>query len=161
VVALNIPALRERAEDIGLLSAHFMARFNRIYHRSIRGLSPEAARIFAAYPWPGNVRELENLLERIFILEDEDEVLPRHLPDRILRTVRAGLQSVPPIPDPVTGSAPDLDAGFHEQTAVFQHRLIEAALARAQGNLQLAADALHLSRHALRHQMIKLGFSRG
>src|SRR5690606_7208458 len=115
VVALNIPALRERVTDIELLSAHFMARFNRIYGRAIRGLAPETARILAAYPWPGNVRELENLLERIFILEDEDEVLPRHLPDRILRTVRAGLQTVPPVPDPATASVPEIDAGFHEQ----------------------------------------------
>lgn len=160
VVSLNIPPLRERVADIELLSAHFMDRFNRVYGRVIRGLAPETARILAAYPWPGNVRELENLLERIFILEDEDEVLPRHLPDRILRTVRAGLQAVPPAPDPASASGPDIDAGFHEQTAAFQRRLVEAALARAQGNVQSAADALRLSRHALRHQMIKLGFSR-
>ena len=102
------------------------------------------------------MRELENLLERIFILEDEDEVLPHHLPDRILRTVRAGLKTVPPAPDPGT-ALPDSDAGFHEQTGEFQRGLIRAALTRSGGNLQLTAEALRISRHALRHQMIKLG----
>lgn len=154
VVALNIPALRDRAADILTLTDHFIARFNALYNRQVRGLAPETARIFTAYPWPGNVRELENLLERIFILEEEDEIVPRHLPDRILRTVRAGLDVVPP----AAQQMPEVDAGFHAQTEAFQRRLIEAALARGQGSLQTAADALKLSRHALRHQLIKLGF---
>lgn len=154
VVALNIPALRERASDVQILADHFIGRFNQVYNRQIRGLSPETAQILGAYPWPGNVRELENLLERIFILEEEDEVLPHHLPDRILRTVRAGLAVVPPAPQ----SAPEIDGGFHAQTEAFQRRLITAALERSQGNLQTTAEALRLSRHALRHQMIKLGF---
>jgi len=153
VVALNIPALRERGSDVLTLARHFIGRYNALYRRNIRGLDPEAERIFVAYPWPGNVRELENLLERIFILEDDDVILPHHLPDRILRTVRSGLAAVPPAP-------PDIDSGFHALTEAYQRRLIEAALERAQGNAQGAAGMLKLSRHALRHQMIKLGFVR-
>jgi len=153
VVALNIPALRERGSDVLTLVRHFIGRYNALYHRNIQGLDPEAERIFLAYPWPGNVRELENLLERIFILEDDDVILPQHLPDRILRTVRSGLAAVPPAPA-------DIDSGFHMLTEAYQRRLIETALERAQGNAQGAADMLKLSRHALRHQMIKLGFAR-
>jgi len=156
VVALNIPSLRDRVSDIDCLIDHFVLRFNRIYHRDISGPSDEAAEILRAYPWPGNVRELENLLERIFILEDDDRILPKHLPDRILRTVRAGLRTVPP----VSGPEVDVDAGFHAQTEAFQYRLIQTALERSGGNLQASADALQISRHALRHQMIKLGFRR-
>ncbi|WP_212525927.1 sigma 54-interacting transcriptional regulator [Actibacterium sp. MT2.3-13A] len=156
VVALNIPPLRERGEDILLLARHFIDKYNARYGRRIRGVSPEAREILLKYPWPGNVRELENLLERIFILEDDDEVLPRHMPDRILRTVRAGAQTVPP-PVPEDGEAGLLAAGFHAATAQFQTRLIEKALVAAGGNQQDAAALLQISRHALRHQMIKLG----
>ena len=156
VVALNIPPLRERGEDILLLAQHFIDKYNARYGRNIRGVSAEAREILLKYPWPGNVRELENLLERIFILEDDDEVLPRHMPDRILRTVRAGARAVPA---PATGNAPEepLAEGFHDATAQFQRHLIQQALAAAGDNLQDAAALLHISRHSLRHQMIKLG----
>jgi two-component system, NtrC family, response regulator AtoC len=153
VVALNIPPLRDRGDDVLILSQHFIEQFNTAYGRRIRGLAPETETIFRKYPWPGNVRELENLLERIFILEDDDMILPRHMPDRILRTVRAGARTVPPAPDPTAGEV----AGFHEATAAFQRALIGQALDASGGNLQAAASRLRISRHALRHQIIKLG----
>lgn len=153
VVAINIPALRDRRSDILTLTRHFMDRFNRIYQRRIDGLDPEAERILLAYSWPGNVRELENLLERIFILEEEDTVLPRHLPDRILRQVRAGVE--------VSGAGEGEADGFAALTHAYQRSLVAAALERTGGNVQAAAEMLKLSRHALRHQMIKLGFPTG
>lgn len=154
VVAVNLPALRDRGEDLLTLARHFIARFNQAYGRSVRGMSPEAEDILQRYPWPGNVRELENLLERIFILEDENEILPRHLPDRILRSVTAGKGQpvIPPANDPLD---------YHAATEAFQRDLIAQALSRATGNPQEAARSLGLSRHALRHQMIKLGLLKG
>jgi transcriptional regulator with PAS, ATPase and Fis domain len=149
VVAVNLPALRERGEDVLNLALHFIDRFNRVYGREIRGLADETADIFLRYTWPGNVRELENLLERIFILEDDDVILPRHLPDRIIRTVRSG--------ETQGGLAAGFHpAGFHEATADFQRKLIARAMLEAHGNIQVAASALGISRHALRHQMMKL-----
>jgi transcriptional regulator with PAS, ATPase and Fis domain len=153
VVALNIPPLRERGEDILVLAQHFIDRFNVEYDRRIRGPNDEAREILLRYPWPGNVRELENLLERIFILEDDDEVLPRHMPDRILRTVRSGSRTVPP---PRDDDAEIVRGGFHQATAIFQRRMIEQAISSAGGNMQEAAARLGISRHALRHQMTKL-----
>jgi two-component system response regulator AtoC len=102
------------------------------------------------------VRELENLLERIFILEDDDVILPRHLPDRIIRTVRAGSATVPPAPTD-EGSDGALQLGFHAATEAYQKELIENALAASRNNLKDTAALLKISRHALRHQMIKLG----
>lgn len=150
VVAVNLPALRDRGEDVLTLARHFIGRFNRAYGRAVRGLAEETEGIFLRYPWPGNVRELENLLERIFILEEDDQILPRHLPDRILRTVAAGGKAVPP-------AVGDEEGDYHAATETFQRGLIGRALGRAGGNPQEAARALGLSRHALRHQMIKLG----
>lgn len=151
VVALNIPALRERGEDILRLTDHFIARFNRMHGRQVTGLSPEARAIFLSYAWPGNVRELENLIERILIMEDGDTILPAHLPDRIHRAVSGRDTPAPP------AAGTEAEGGFHDLTAAYQRRLIEAALARSGGSQQGAAAILHLSRHALRHQMTKLG----
>jgi len=154
VVAINIPALRDRGDDVLTLSRHFIARYNKIYNRKIRGLSDEVTAIFLRYDWPGNVRELENLLERIFILEDEDIVLPKHLPDRIIRTVLAG-GSETSVAEP--GKLQSATGNFHEATADFQRKLVARALTEANDNVQDAAKALGISRHALRHQMQKLG----
>ncbi|MDP4033916.1 MAG: sigma 54-interacting transcriptional regulator [Pseudorhodobacter sp.] len=156
VVALNLPPLRERGGDVLTLAHHFIDRFNRTYQRDIHGLSPQTEDILCKYSWPGNVRELENLLERIFILEEDDLIEPHHLPDRILRSVRATGMSVPHI----AGMGAALSQGsFHEATEAFQRMLIEGALSASTGNLQGAAGRLGLSRHALRHQMIKLGLT--
>lgn len=154
VVALNLPALRTRGDDVLVLTRFFIDSLNARYGRAIRGLTAETEAIFRLYPWPGNVRELENLLERIFILEDDDVIEPRHLPDRILRTVRAGAGRVPP---PDSAMAPESDDGFVAATAAFQRAMIERALHASGGNIQRAADRLKMTRHALRHQMIKLG----
>lgn len=156
VVALNLPALRDRGDDVLILARHFIDRFNRLYKRSFRPVEGETREIFRKYPWPGNVRELENLLERIFILEDGDEIRPRHLPDRILRTVRSGGSVVPP-PAP---AAPEPEGRFRDATEAFQRQLIQRALERNGASLQDAARDLGLSRHALRHQMLKLGLTR-
>jgi transcriptional regulator with PAS, ATPase and Fis domain len=156
VIALNLPALRERGRDVLTLARHFIGKFNRSYGRSVQGLAPATEEIFLRYPWPGNVRELENLLERIFILEEEEVIQPMHLPDRILRTVAQGGTHVPPPGPAGMGETGD----YHAATEAFQRRLIAAALTRAEGNLQQAAETLGLSRHALRHQIQKLGLPR-
>jgi transcriptional regulator with PAS, ATPase and Fis domain len=153
VVAINLPPLRERGEDVLVLTDYFIRRLNVRYDRTISGLDPETRCIFLSYGWPGNVRELENLLERNFILEDDNVIRPHHLPDRILRSVS---------PPPGRRAEPAPDRGdFHGATGAFQRELIRAALDRAGGSTASAARALGLSRHALRHQMQKLGLLPG
>jgi transcriptional regulator with PAS, ATPase and Fis domain len=157
VVAINLPPLRERGEDVFLLTDHFLSVFGERYGRVIRGLEPAAREVFRAHRWPGNVRELENLLERIFILEEEDVVLVRHIPPRILREVEGCTPADGPAAAPEAGEAGlALPADFHGETMAYQRRLIEAALTKAEGNVAQAAALLGLSRHALRHQMGKL-----
>ena len=158
VVSINLPPLRERGDDIFILTEQFIRKFNARYERAIVGLEPAVEEIFRLYPWPGNVRELENLLERIFVLEDENRILVKHLPPRILR------ESIAPrtLPAETGANAPaGLDnfqgLSFYEATAQFQRDLIHATLARTDGNLSVAARELGLSRHALRHQMSKVG----
>jgi len=157
VVAINIPPLRERGDDIFVLAEYFMRRFGARYGRVIRSIEPAAMQVFRQYQWPGNVRELENLLERIFVLEDDNRVLVKHVPARILREVNK-----PPESDrePAFSSfdfrAAAEDGDFQQLTAAFQRHLIEAALERSDGSMTNAARRLGISRHALRHQMSKL-----
>lgn len=153
VVAINMPPLRERGDDVFVLTDHFLRRLSGRYNRVIRGLEPEVAEIFRRYAWPGNVRELENLLERIFILEDEDVIMLRHLPARIVREVQ-GADRAQPGQGGVGGDEPRRN--YHEATANYQASLIRSALAAANGSVNEAAAELGLSRHALRHQMLKL-----
>jgi transcriptional regulator with PAS, ATPase and Fis domain len=166
VIAVNIPPLRERGDDIFILTANFLAKFNAVYGSRVHRLDPEVERVFRSYSWPGNVRELENLLERTCILEDDDCIRLDHLPHRILRDVQArdarvaAAGSAPPdIATPSTFSLEAVSADYHEATTRFQRDLIERVMAVVQGNLGRAAMALGLTRHALRHQMIKLGLT--
>jgi len=153
VVAVNLPPLRDRGEDCLVLTEYFIRRFNERYNRVIRGWETDVADVFLSYDWPGNVRELENLLERIFVLETDDIIKIKHIPPRIMREVEIG---GPATADQGTApAAPGLS--FQEATEAFQRDLIRQSLDRAQGRKGEAATALGLTRHALRHQMNKLG----
>ena len=164
VIAINIPPLRERADDIFILTENFLAKYNTVHGSRMRRLDSEVERIFRAYEWPGNVRELENLLERICILEDGNCIRLEHLPQRIAREVQAGAARAASGPTS-TPSATDqsglvqhhADSRYQWATQRFQRELINQALDAAQGNLGRAATQLALTRHALRHQMLKLG----
>jgi transcriptional regulator with PAS, ATPase and Fis domain len=160
VVAINVPPLRERGKDVLVLAEYFMRKFSARYGRSIRDMEPAVCEVFQAYPWPGNVRELENLLERIFILEEDSRILVRHVPPRIMRELDGGGAPIEEEQD--FGQAFTLGAestetlDFHARTQAFQRRMVESALTD-KGGVSGAAEVLGISRHALRHQMKKLG----
>jgi PAS domain S-box-containing protein len=80
VIALKIPPLRERKEDIPLLADHFVRKFNQLQGRYVPGIAPEVFAAFMTHDWPGNVRELENLIERAFVLCGNEMISGSHLP---------------------------------------------------------------------------------
>jgi len=80
VIALELPPLRKRKDDIPLLVEHFVERFNRIQNKSVSGFTPGAYSLLMAHDWPGNVRELENVVERAFVLCTAKWITPEHLP---------------------------------------------------------------------------------
>src|SRR5437016_2491026 len=80
IIAIFIPPLRERKEDIQPLVDFFIERYNRKFKKSVRGISDETRRLLLAHTWPGNVRELKNTIERAMILEDEPLLRPVYLP---------------------------------------------------------------------------------
>src|SRR5215467_13010027 len=80
VIQIDLPPLRDRGDDVLLLSDHYIKSFNEKLRKRIRGVTPDVAEIFRRYGWPGNVRELRNVIERAMILEDEDLITTSWLP---------------------------------------------------------------------------------
>jgi DNA-binding NtrC family response regulator len=138
VIPIRIPPLRERREDVPVLVAHFIARYNRDKGRALEGIRPDALEILMRYPWPGNVRELENLVERVVVLKGTGRIEPEDLPPKIRRAegfLKAAL--------PVLG-----ENGMDIRTATedFENTLIRQALHLAAGNKNRAAALLGLKR---------------
>lgn len=89
VVALRVPALRERSGDIPTLARFFLERASARCKRRVIGISEEAERYLVAYGWPGNVRELENAIERAVVLGQSDMIQPEDLPETVLESATA------------------------------------------------------------------------
>ena len=90
VIQVKLPPLRERKDDIAMLSLFFMKNFNNELGKSITKISPAAMALFLEYSWPGNVRELKNCIERAMILSENDILLPRHFPVEIRQPDKQG-----------------------------------------------------------------------
>lgn len=84
VIPVHLPPLRERREDIPLLTRNFLERFRKSTGKNIEGIEPKAMERLEAYDWPGNVRELENTIERAVALETDKRISLEGLPERIL-----------------------------------------------------------------------------
>jgi two-component system, NtrC family, response regulator AtoC len=146
VIPMTIPPLRERREDIPLIIKFFIEKFNRDFHKNIKGISRKAESILMQYPWPGNVRELKNIIERIIILESEDMILEEHIPKEIQNYSKYSASLGDPdfkLPDRGL-SLDDVEKNF-----------IEQALKLTSGNQTRAAAMLGISRHTLRYRMEK------
>jgi DNA-binding NtrC family response regulator len=85
VIPIFVPPLRERKDDIPLLTSHFLRRFSREKEKEISGFSAEVMEIFLAHSWPGNVRELENIIEHAVIVAKQDKIFPKDLPHYLLQ----------------------------------------------------------------------------
>ena len=90
VLAIHVPQLRERRDDVSLLVDHFITRNNARLGTDIRGLSNEARKLLLEYAWPGNVRELENTIERAMVLGETNVLEVIDLPERIRKRPRPG-----------------------------------------------------------------------
>jgi two-component system, NtrC family, response regulator PilR len=148
VINIHIPALRERAEDIGLLAYFFLRHNAEKAGKGIAGISPEALRCLESYSWPGNVRQLENTIERAVALETASEIQLERLPDIVRNRSKAIAGDLFTLPE---GSF-DLE-GFLTQ---IETSLISQALRQADGNQTMAAQRLKLTKGSLRHKLHSL-----
>lgn len=151
VVPIELPPLRERGVDIELLADYFMERECRELGRENIRISDEVRTLFNSFAWPGNIRELENLIQRLAILADEDELSISDLPDFLQgsRSECKVLETANHIP------ADGLD--FNELVNDFEVKLISMALDKTNWNKKAAAKLLHLNRTTLVEKIKKKG----
>lgn len=83
VVTLTLPPLRDRKEDIPLLTHFFLTKYSQEIGKPVKKILDACQKIMLEYPWPGNVRELRNIIERAVLIADRDTILPEHLPDSL------------------------------------------------------------------------------
>ena len=145
VITLDIPALRERGDDILLLARHFAAHQGREEKVAPIAFAADSAAALVRHRWPGNVRELKNLIERLTILLPGQTIGSAQLP--------AHLQSAEPAPASL--------AALDHQLERAERELVSDALSRSAGHKGLAADLLGISRHALKRRLQRLGIERG
>ena len=155
VIHIYLPPLRERREDIILLTKYFINEFNSSFKKTVRGASQEAVDTLSNYSWPGNVRELRNTIERIMIIDNPEIIQSKHLPAEIIGEP-LHLSKADHFSSGVDLEIPDGGIDLKDLTDRMQARLIQKALARAGGNKSKAAKLLNIDRFSLRYLMNKL-----
>ena len=136
-IEIHLPPLRERREDIPVLGAHFLAAHAQRYRKRIGGFDRAALQLMLEHPWQGNVRELNHVIERAVLMAQDTQIKPADLALRSGRDV-----------------SPRLEDMSIEEVEAF---LIKKALARYNGNVSHAANALGLSRSALYRRLQRYG----
>jgi two-component system response regulator PilR (NtrC family) len=151
VVALEIPPLRERREDIPLLAHFFLKKYAAAFGRSLRGFAKDALESLEGYDYPGNVRELENLVERAVALETEEYLQAWSLPPQVVTPRQREVAGRIEIPT----EGLDLEALLER----LERAYLEQSLARTKGNKTEAAKLLCLSFRSFRYRLEKLGMA--
>ncbi|MDQ7825978.1 MAG: sigma-54 dependent transcriptional regulator [Candidatus Eremiobacteraeota bacterium] len=142
VVSIKMPPLRERGDDIIILSRHFARRFAReIGRKGEPLLSHGLLRVLRGYSWPGNVRELENIMQQLLVLSESDELVVPDLPAHMRYTVPQGEM-------------------VEKTLAELEHEHIAKTLAHAGGNKTRAAEILGIDRKTLREKLKKYGLEK-
>jgi DNA-binding NtrC family response regulator len=139
VFRIDLPALRERRDDIPLLADYFCRHFAELHKKDIHGLSPGYVSALVRYDWPGNVRELQNVIERSLILSDGPQL---------------AVQDLPPEFKTLVVSTPIPSGSFHDALRYFKREMVMGALRGTGGNRQKAARELQISRSYL-HRLLK------
>jgi two-component system nitrogen regulation response regulator GlnG len=164
---INLPALRERGDDIKLLLEHFLARFNKSMNKQVTGISDKAMEILTDHDWPGNIRELQAVLRKAMLMSSGPVLVPEFFPDEIVN----GEQS-----DSISSDSPDaaglnfanfldeLDAArsnemYAESLEWLERHLLTHVLSTTEGNQSKAAARLGITRGSLRNKIRSLNIS--
>jgi len=144
VFPIHIPPLRERKTDIPLLADHFVEKYSKANHKTIRRVSTPAIDMLMSYHWPGNVRELENCIERAVVLSSDHVIHGHHLPPTLQTAEASG-----------TAHEGTLDGTLEN----VERDLILDALKAARGNKAKAARALGISERIMGLRVKKYGIA--
>ncbi|MBC6930117.1 MAG: sigma-54-dependent Fis family transcriptional regulator [Candidatus Jettenia sp.] len=142
VITINLPPLRERRDDIPILSNFFVIKYTKKYKKEIKGFTPEAMDALCAYHWPGNVRELENVIERAIVLCKKNTLSVDHLPGNV-------------IPNKDDISVIKIPLGISLKEA--EKEIIQKTLLMAQGSKKEAAKILGISHRKIEYKVKEWG----
>jgi transcriptional regulator with GAF, ATPase, and Fis domain len=152
VIALYLPPLRERGEDVPLLAKHFLAKRIEEDNRPPQEFAKDAVDLLSRYPWPGNVREMENIIEQAFIWsKGSDTITSEHLPTILKNDTRSSS-----LRDDTLAGRLSLEKAVME----FEREIILDALKRTNYVQTHAANLLGISRRMLKYRMDTLGIGR-
>jgi two-component system response regulator AtoC len=149
VIPAHLPPLRERREDIPVLTDYFIEKFNKKLDRTVKGMDDRVRDLLIQYEWPGNIRELENLIERVILMARGETITFADLPSELKTAVKSGL-SVPsgalqkPFKDFIKTHMEDIEK-----------KMIVNTLEECGHNVTRAAQQLGLSRKGLQLKMMK------
>ena len=152
VVEINLPALRERPEDVPVLANHFIADFNTKLGLQCAPISAEVEEMLQRYPWPGNVREMKNVLKRIMILEEPADLVPAFFPPHIMEGRDPRYLDNQSVAGSTSGLVP---------LAEVEQRQILYTLEKTANNKSKAARILGISRQTLREKLRQYEEGRG
>lgn len=159
IIQIDIPALRERGDDVLLLAQHYIETIGERLRlrKKIKGLSAEVVEVFRGYEWPGNVRELRNVIERALILEDNDTITTEYLPGSLLGPARGDGRPIAAGGRSTQFVLPSEGISLDQAELSF----VQQAIDRSGGNQTRAAELLGISRDQLRYRLKKLDEARG
>ena len=147
IMDLHLPPLRERRDDIPLLTEHFISLLNKKMNRSIEGVDPDAMRVMIEYNWRGNVRELENVIQRCMVLRESGIIQVDDLPSTLSSSSGGETETVF---DPARLT-------FHEARELFEQTYLKELLAANEENVTQSAQMAGISRRHLQELMKKYG----
>ena len=142
VITIHLPSLRERREDIPILSNFFIIKYTKKYKKEIKGFTPEAMESLCAYHWPGNVRELENVVERAIVLCKKNTISVDHLPGNV-------------VPDKDDMSVIKIPVGISLKEA--EKEIIQKTLQMTRGSKKEAARILSISHRKIEYKVKEWG----
>ncbi|MBF0288571.1 MAG: sigma-54-dependent Fis family transcriptional regulator [SAR324 cluster bacterium] len=153
VFSIVAPPLRERAEDISLLTEEFLQRFNQKYDKVIKGFHPDVLEAFRSYHWPGNIRELENLIERAYILEKTSFLTPESLPSDLF-TIAHSVAEVP------LKTSFNLAEARNHAVESFERQYLKELLAEHHGKVNLSAQMAGITSRQLHRMLAKYSINK-
>jgi DNA-binding NtrC family response regulator len=166
-MTLEVPPLRDRTEEIGLLTQHFLELSSRNHHISLKQFDENALQVLKTYQWPGNIRELRNVIDRALVIAEGNAITIDDLPERLRRAPSQSTRiptppsalSPSPLSSPTLSSGPTVppasglsNVDFKARVREFEIGLMLEALNQARGKKTLAASILRMPIRTFMHK---------
>ncbi|WP_096434953.1 sigma-54 interaction domain-containing protein [Alteribacter populi] len=144
VVSFHLPPLRERKEDISLLTEHFVSTYNYRFNKLISCVDKGTAMMFQNYAWPGNIRELKHVIEAAMNMVNGNEIKQEHLPTHFTQSS-----------DSTSPQIPKIIPSLKDTVEQFESAVIKEKLLEAKGNVKHTAQLLNIPRQTLQYKIEK------